>query len=40
LRTAVATIFILGGVVVIQLARRSSGRTRVTTVASSDSRAE
>jgi drug/metabolite transporter (DMT)-like permease len=37
LRTAVATVFILGGVVVIQLARRSAGRAQVTTVARSDS---
>ena len=39
-RTAVATVFILGGVVVIQLARRHAGRASVTTVTSSDSRAE
>lgn len=40
MRTAVATVFILGGVVIIQLARRHAGRASVTTVASSDSRAE
>jgi drug/metabolite transporter (DMT)-like permease len=40
LRTAVATVFILGGVVVIQLARRSAGRAQVTTVARSDSLAK
>ena len=39
-RTAVATIFILGGVVVIQLARRHTGRASVTTVSQSDSPTE
>ena len=39
-RTAVATVFILGGVVVIQLARRHTGRASVTTVSQSDSPTE